>query len=201
MRSKRTDEQLEQLKQELGKQIDVIENAILENDFKAKESALCSWCEFAEFCPKQKHILETSSLAPKEFLENDGVKLVNKYVHLEGLKKDFMEKIDPELEAAKKELFEFSKQKNVQKIAGSDFTASLASYPQLSFPPEQREQIKRLLEEAGKLGGVEDINYYELAKKLNSNAWGREFTEKILKLAIKGENRRVYLNKSRKELG
>ncbi|MFH1234633.1 MAG: PD-(D/E)XK nuclease family protein [Candidatus Diapherotrites archaeon] len=198
MRSKRTDAQLEQLKDEIRKQIDVIETAILEGDFKAKESALCSWCEFAEFCPKQKHILETSTLAPGEFLEDDGVKLVNKYVHLEGLKKDFLEKLDPELEAVKKELFEFSKQKNVQRIAGSDFTASLASYPQLSFPPGQREQIKRLLGEAGKLGEVEDINYYELAKKLNSKYWGPELTEKILKLAIKGENRRVYLNRGKK---
>ncbi len=176
-----------------------IEEAREECDFPAKESALCAWCEFAEFCPKQKHIFETSTLPPKEFLEDDGVKLVNKYVHLEGLKNDFLEKIDPEIESAKKEMFEFSKQKGIQKIAGSDSIASIASYPQLSFPPEQREQIKLLLEENGKLEEVRDINYYELAKKLNSKYWGPELTEKILKFAIKGENRRVYLSKNRKE--
>ncbi|MEM0360667.1 MAG: PD-(D/E)XK nuclease family protein [Candidatus Diapherotrites archaeon] len=199
MRSKRTEEQLENLKREVKNLIEKIELAQKENDFPAKESALCAWCEFGEFCPKQKHLLATENLSPKEFLEEDGVKLVNKYARLESLKKEFLEKIEPEIETVKKELFEFSRQNGVQKIAGSDFIATLASYPHLSFPEESRMHIRKILEENGKLEEVLDINYYELAKKLNSKEWDSRLTEKLLEHAIKGENKRVYLKKTKTE--
>ena len=48
MQSKRTDEQLEQLKQDIIQLIDKIESA---TEFPANPSILCRWCEFRKYCP------------------------------------------------------------------------------------------------------------------------------------------------------
>ncbi len=199
MRSTRTEKQLEELKKEIRLLIDKIERSKEEDFFPAKESALCAWCEFAEFCPRQKHLLETAKLSPTQFRKNDGVKLVNKYVHLESLKREFLEKIEPEIEKARLDLLEYSKQHSIENIAGSDFIARIRCYPHLSFPPEERSEIKRILIESKKINEVLDINYYELAKKLNSKEWDSKLVKKILSHALKNKNVRIYLGKKKNE--
>jgi len=47
--SKRTDEQLEQLKQDIINLIDKIEST---NEFPPTQSALCGWCEYQDICPE-----------------------------------------------------------------------------------------------------------------------------------------------------
>lgn len=47
MMSKRTDEQLEQLKQDIINLINKIEST---KEFQAKPGALCNWCEYKEYC-------------------------------------------------------------------------------------------------------------------------------------------------------
>ncbi|MEK6859271.1 MAG: PD-(D/E)XK nuclease family protein [Nanoarchaeota archaeon] len=50
MKSKRTEEQLEQLKQDIIQLIDKIEAA---KDYPANPGALCRWCEFGKYCDKK----------------------------------------------------------------------------------------------------------------------------------------------------
>ncbi len=197
MRSSRSEQQLEELKKSICVLIDSIECAKEQEKFPPRESALCSWCEYAEHCPRQKHLLETAEMPAKEFRRDAGVKLVNRYVHLDALKREFLEKIEPDIDAAKKDLLEYSKQHSVENVAGSDFTARIRSYPKLSFPPEERSEIRKLLDKAGRTDEVLDINYYELAKKLNAGEWSPELTKKVLGHAVKGENVRVYLGRKR----
>ena len=49
MQSRRTDEQLEQLKQEIINLINKIEET---QEFPANPSALCNWCEYQSICPE-----------------------------------------------------------------------------------------------------------------------------------------------------
>ena len=51
MTSKRTDEQLEKLKQELIELIKKIEST---TDFQANPGTLCNWCEFRKYCDFKK---------------------------------------------------------------------------------------------------------------------------------------------------
>lgn len=51
MTSKRSEEQLEALKQDIIHLIDKIESAV---DFKPNPSPLCNWCEFRSYCPEIK---------------------------------------------------------------------------------------------------------------------------------------------------
>src|SRR3989344_4045712 len=51
MRSERTDEQLQELENEVLESIQAIELACDTEKFPAKESVLCDWCEFRPICP------------------------------------------------------------------------------------------------------------------------------------------------------
>lgn len=53
--TRRTTEQLEQLKKDIINLIDKIE---VTKEFPPKKSALCGWCEFKSKCPKFKNVLE-----------------------------------------------------------------------------------------------------------------------------------------------
>lgn len=55
--SRRTDEQLEKLKQDIMKLIDKIETT---TEFPATGSILCNWCEYKPICPKHGGVLPTS---------------------------------------------------------------------------------------------------------------------------------------------
>ena len=55
--SRRTDEQLEKLKQNIMKLIDEIEVA---TEFPATESILCNWCEYKPICPQHGGVLPAS---------------------------------------------------------------------------------------------------------------------------------------------
>jgi putative RecB family exonuclease len=52
MSSQRTPEQLEDLRKRMIALIDTIE---ADKEFKHRESALCGWCEYTEYCPARKH--------------------------------------------------------------------------------------------------------------------------------------------------
>ena len=53
MISKRTEEELENLKQEIIKLINQIEST---TDFKSNPGILCRWCEFKGYCDKMKEV-------------------------------------------------------------------------------------------------------------------------------------------------
>jgi putative RecB family exonuclease len=62
--SKRTNEQLEELKKDILKQIKEIEQT---NEFPPKISRLCDWCEYKSICPALKKKEEYESMFKKEY--------------------------------------------------------------------------------------------------------------------------------------
>lgn len=76
LRSTRTLGDLEVLKKEINRLIDIIEST---REFKPRPSSLCDWCEFKNICPVWKHEYILEELTPEEFKENDGVRLVDRY--------------------------------------------------------------------------------------------------------------------------
>lgn len=78
--SKRTNEQLEQLKEETRKLIKKIESA---KEFPHNKSPLCSWCEYKDVCPAWNPNSEHSTLLPgaeKEQTNLNDYPLTKKYI-------------------------------------------------------------------------------------------------------------------------
>ena len=80
IRSKRTEEELDELKKDT---IDLIKNIEATREFLPNKSTLCGWCYYKDICPLYKHEYMVGNLPVNKYLKDSGVKLVNKFAQLE----------------------------------------------------------------------------------------------------------------------
>ncbi len=85
MVSERSDAQLANLKNEVVGLIAEIESCV---EFPTTVSSLCSWCVYKSLCPAFKHEAELSVKTPEEFLDDDGVQLVDEYTSCDKVEKE-----------------------------------------------------------------------------------------------------------------
>ena len=194
MRSSRTDEELEALKKETAERIDTIESA---KEFKAKESALCNWCEFAPRCPMKKHLYATAALTPEEYKKEDGVRIVNEYHRLNEKKSD----AERELSDARNKLFDYAKQHNLENVAGSDVIAKLRVYPNVSFPSRtdlDRGEVEMIIRKAGLWTEFSQLDTFKLSRTMRTGKVDPDIIRKIKPFVTLSEIKKVYLNKKGK---
>ncbi len=194
MRSSRTDEELEALKKETAERIDTIESA---KEFKAKESALCNWCEFAPRCPMKKHLYATAALTPEEYKKEDGVRIVNEYHRLNEKKSD----AERELSDARNKLFDYAKQQNLENVAGSDVIAKLRVYPNVSFPSRtdlDRGEVEMIIRKAGLWTEFSQLDTFKLSRTMRTGKVDPDIIRKIKPFVTLSEIKKVYLNKKGK---
>lgn len=202
MRSSRTAEQLEGLKRETVELIDKIEEHKATNDFPARESRLCDWCQFQEHCPKRKHQHAVSAMEANEYLKEPGVKLVNRLVELENKKQKFMEGLEPEIEKVREALFAYAEKEGVDNVSGSDHLAKIFSYEKTSWPQkgsEAREAMIAILNEHRKFLQFADIDVYALTKALNRHELPAELEGKLGKFAEKKPAKMLRLSEKDRE--
>jgi len=139
LRSKRTDEELSELKKEVVKIIKQIERC---KEYKPRESPLCDWCVYRELCPRFKHLVGVEEKKPKEFLADDGVRLVNEYANLKVKEKEIAERLGE----IKDNIFAFAEQKVVDKIYGSDAVVSVWKKECVKFPSKSSEDYEKFVD-------------------------------------------------------
>ncbi len=200
IRVKKEPEDLEKLKEDIVGIIQKIEMAEDMNDFPAVESNLCSWCEFQPLCPNHAHIIKTEQMPKNRFLEEPGVRLVNRYTAFLEEKRDFLRKIDTELKELKEALVDYSKREGVEVIAGSNVRARVKIKEISKYPAKkeiERKELERLLKEAGLWERVSDLNVYTLAKMVDSESLEPELLDRIKVYHTREEDCRIYLSKRR----
>lgn len=191
----KTDKQLEDLKQETIKLIQKIER---EKKFPAQVSALCDWCEYQDICPKFKHKAELEKKPVNEYLKDDGVKLVNKYVEFYARKKE----IETELDKIKEAVIEFAKKKGVEVVFGSNNKLSISYSKKFKFPAkgsEEREQLDLLLKKLKKWPEVSTLDTFALEKELESGEWPVDVVKRVRKFGEEVESESVRLSKIKEE--
>ncbi|MBR9677406.1 PD-(D/E)XK nuclease family protein [Candidatus Woesearchaeota archaeon] len=189
--STRTDDELEKLKEHTIQVIKTIQSA---KEFPTTKSALCGWCEFRPHCPEFKHMYETEQLTPKEFHDDDGVRLVDEYVGLSEAK----QKVENRLEKTKNDLVAFAKQKNITQVIGSNAKASVREYDGIKFPEKnspERALIKNILAKHGLLDSLQQLDFYELTKKINSKELPTDVITELEEHLLRTKNGRVYIAK------
>ncbi|MBU1940127.1 MAG: PD-(D/E)XK nuclease family protein [Candidatus Diapherotrites archaeon] len=202
LRSSRSPEQLEQLRKDIIELIDEIERKKIVNDFPAKESPLCGWCQFQEHCPKKSHARKVSLLDSKEYKKDPGVKLVNKLVELENKKQKVLEELDPEIEEVKQAIYEFAEREGIDNVQGSAHEARIFAYDKMSWPQkgsEAREGMIALLNEHKKFLEFADVDVYALTKAFNTGRLPKELAEKLGKLAEKRRTKMLRLRETDRE--
>jgi putative RecB family exonuclease len=158
--STRTEEQLAELRKRLIEQIKLIE---AETEFPPKESQLCRWCAFWEFCPAKKHEAILAKIPPEEYLNEDGLVLVNRYVDFLKKKKE----AESELEKLKKAIIDYAQKKGLSKVQGSEGYVRIIKQERLQIPASgepERLDLEKILKEAGLWESCSTLDRFALEK-------------------------------------
>lgn len=183
MISERNDEQLGELKKHIEKLIKEIEVC---DKFPTNISSLCDYCQYKPQCPAWKHKFEVEE-SKKEFSEDDGGKLVDEFDKLQETKKEAEAKI----EEIKKDLIEFSKQKEIDVVFGTNKKCSVKEYDKIIFPDDKKEELLKLIKEKGLYDDFSSLNYFKLGPKVLK----KEVDEDIINLTDKEKAHRLSLSR------
>jgi putative RecB family exonuclease len=202
VRSIRTPEMLDSLKSEIIALIHCIEEAGKEYDFPARESELCKWCEYRSLCPSCKHIDSTGRMPHNEFMEDDGVKLVNEFVRLHDEKKELTDRIDSRMELLKEAIIAYAKREGLDVIRGSDRTLKVKAEMKPHVPgkgDEEREALELLIKSAGAWDDLSTLDTYALARALRSNKLDPALQNNIRQLVATEVSYRISLSRLSKD--
>ncbi len=196
--SERTKEDLKELKREILRLIEKVENT---TEFPPNQTSLCKWCEYQEMCPLWKHIKMTEEMEVNEYLNEPGVKLVNKYVELTEKKKTLVKEIEEELSKVQEALIAYSKEEGVEIIRGNDEKLRVKLYRISKFPrtsDKRRDELDGLIKDSGKWMEVSNLNVRTLGKIVRNPeefGWSKELVDRVKEYQTVEESYRMYLSK------
>jgi putative RecB family exonuclease len=195
--SSRTPEQLHQLRQAT---LELIRRIETDKQFLPKEGPLCDWCDYQGFCPKRKHLIAVENLPLNEYLNEEGVALVNKYVELKERRRLLDEEIDVELAKVEEALYTFAQREELEAIFGSDHVAKIKIEMKEKYPLKgepSRKGLDEIIKNAGKWMEVSDLNPWMLARVIGRGGWPPSLVKKIKEFSTLEESRSITLSKLR----
>lgn len=195
IQSQRSPEELQQLRQETMELIKRIES---DREFSPKEGPLCDWCDYQVLCPKRKHRIVVENLAPNEYLQEEGVNLVNRYVELKERKGILIEELDAELKKLEEAIFAYAQRQEMDTLYGSDHVARIKvelkeKYPLKGDP--SRKALDELIKNAGKWMDVSDLNPWMLARILERGGWPPSLVKRVREFSTVEKNRSIVVSK------
>jgi len=202
IRSKRTEEELDELKKNT---IDLIKKIESTREFLPNESRLCGWCYYQDICPLYKHEYMVGNLSANKYLKDSGVKLVNKFAKLDDKKKGYqakIEEIDEELKEIKEAVIQYAGSIGVEVVIGSDHQLKISSSEKIKVPgkgSKERESLITLLNQLNKLEEVSALDVSELKKVIKEKKWDAIILDEIKKFVEIETVKSVRLSKSKRE--
>ena len=195
IQSSRTSEELKQLCQDT---IELVRKIESDRELLPKESPLCDWCNFQGYCPKRKHLIFAGNLPPNEYLQEEGVTLVNRYVDLKERKRAWNEEMDAELAKVEEALYAYAQRQEVDAIFGSDHVAKIKTEIKEKYPLKgdpNRKALDEFIKKAGKWMEVSDLNPWMLARVIERRGWPPSLVSKIRDFCSVEKNRSIAVSK------
>jgi len=192
LRSRRTQEQLNDLTQEYKNMIDVIENA---KEFPTKESRLCDWCGYQIYCPAKKHLIQLEDFSEEDRDSNEGYILVDKYAELKQRGKE----IDLELSAIKQKLIEYARINELEIIRGTDKRAKISIFSEKSLPSKSTDreafiELEKIIRDSGIWPDFSKLDTKKLLNAFEGNELPKELGDKLLGFVKEEKKERIYLS-------
>ena len=201
MASSRTEDDLRSVKGEVVKLIEQIE---ADDDFEPRRSALCSWCAFQDVCPLTKHGARLEHLPANEYMMDDGVQLVNKYMGALAQRKELEDRIaeleEGPLAKLEEALFLYAEKEGIKTVQGSDHALNLRTYRNYRFPSRKDDLYDDLLKAVKSTLLWEEvamIDTFALDRIIREGGLDNRLKQKLLKFATLEEKRRIYASRSR----
>ena len=193
--SSRTPDQLHHLRKAT---LELIQRIETDRQFLPKEGPLCNWCDYQGFCPRRKHLIATGSLPPNEYLNEEGVALVNQYVGLKERKRLLNEEIDGELVKMEEALYAYAHREEIEAIFGSDHVAKI-KIERNEIYPLKGDPSRKALDESGKKAGKwmegSDLNPWMLARIIGRGGWPPSLVNKVKEFSTVEESRSITVSK------
>jgi putative RecB family exonuclease len=193
--SSRTPDELHQLRRTT---LELIRRIETDRQFLPKEGPLCNWCDYQGFCPRRKHLIAVGSLSPNEYLNEEGVVLINQYVEMKERKRLFNEQIDVELAKMEEALYAYARREEVDAIFGSDHVAKIKIERKEKYPLKgdpNRKTLDEMIKKAGKWMEVSDLNPWMLARIMDRRSWPPSLVNKLKEFATVEESRSITVSK------
>jgi putative RecB family exonuclease len=194
IQSSRTPEELHRLRQET---LELIQKIETDRHFLPKEGALCDWCDYQGLCPKRKHLISVENLPLNEYLSEEGVALVNRYVELKEKKRVWNEEIDAELAKVEEALYAYAQREELEAIFGSDHVAKIKIEMKEKYPLKgdpHRRMLDEIIKNAGKWMEVSDLNPWMLARVIGRGGWPPSLVKKVREFSTTEENRSITVS-------
>ena len=195
IQSSRTSEELQRLCQDT---IELVRKIESDRELLPKESPLCAWCNYQGYCPKRKHLIFAGNLPPNEYLQEEGVTLVNRYVELKEKKRVWNEEMDAELAKVEDALYAYALREEVDAIFGSDHVAKIRTEIKEKYPLKgdpNRKALDEFIKKAGKWMEVSDLNPWMLARVIERRGWPPSLVTKIRDFCSVEKNRSIAVSK------
>ena len=133
-----------------------------------------------------------------EFLNDPGVKLVDRYAELKQKQKQLNLDLYAELEKIEEALIQFAEREGVDVVFGSKSKVRIKEKERYSFPEKhskEREKLVQLLKDSGKWDEVSQLDTSALNKIIQEKLWD-DAELKTLEGYVKLERaRRLYLSR------
>jgi putative RecB family exonuclease len=194
--STRTDEELEALKKDVIALIEKIES---DEKFEAKPSTLCDWCEFKPVCRQWSHLYMIREKPENEYLNDSGVKLVNRYAELKQKQKQITLDLYAEIEKLEEAIINFAEKEGVDVVFGSKNKVRVKETEQNKFPAKhskERERLIQLLKQHGKWDEVVQLDTSALNKIIQEKQWDIELIGLLKEYVKLEQSKRLYLSKN-----
>lgn len=197
--STRSDEELKELKRKTIELIDKIES---DEKYESNTSLLCDWCEFKPVCGEWSHLYMIREKPENEYLNDPGVKLVDRYVELKQKQKQVTDEIVSEIVKIEEALISFSEKESVDVVFGSKNKVRIKESERFKFPSKgskKREELEDILKKHGKWEEVDQLDTAALNKIILEKQWTEELIEVLKEYVELDRSKRLYLSKIKSE--
>jgi putative RecB family exonuclease len=192
VRSRRTPEQLDELRAETIARIDAAERATV---FPTRTSALCDWCEYRGICPAFRHAADLADGTDADRRARDLEALVEEYALL-----------DAEIETSKARLagigatiIDLADAAGYDRAQGRTCSVRIWRPDGVSMPPwsdPRRAEIARIVREAGLWDEHSTLDATGLAKAMGRGDLPEQVAARIMEHTVPGTPR-LYVNRRR----
>jgi putative RecB family exonuclease len=191
VRSKRTPEQLEELREQVLAQVLHIES---QSDFPPKGSTLCDWCDFGRLCPVTKHLYDLASPEPSGYAAGEISDLVDRYVALG----DEVSALTAEKDRLAAEIVRRADEAGLDQVFGKESSCKVYRYGGVSMPGRDdpgREEIEAILRESGEWERFASLSPVSLAKAYDAGELAAETMERLAPYAAPRSGAKLYPRK------
>ena len=175
LRLRREREDLDEVAAYAARLVGEIEAA---EDFPARESMLCEWCEYQEHCPKRKHRFMVTRLPARELGTDRGIQLVDEYAEWTERKRE----AETRLKELKGEVLEFCDYHGADNLQGSSQVLKVQRGRQVKMPSSkspERQELEDILKEEGAWEDVSALNARKFSSALEKGKLEKKTLDRL----------------------